>query len=875
MTPLASGGQELRTRWLVGCVLAIVAAVLMVLAVVASVRILTTFEEINLSASDNVDWSLAQTELESRDFTAALDAAIAAPVPDLDKLRMRFDILYSRIDTLNVSPHYKLLNEEPVISDAADRLRQFTTNAVPIIDSPDLELRSSLLQLRDLAAGLRADTRQISISGLALFAKRSDRERAVITRTLMRLAGLAVLLVTALTGLVIYVFTIYRKARQRGRDLAQANQRMHTILTTSQDGVIVTDQHGVVLEFNAAAEQIFQLDFAAIQGRQILDLIAPENSIASHTAALHRMRSNRGGHIGGRGRVQIEAKRADGTVFPMEIAIEPAFDGPQELFVAFVRDISKRVEAEQELVEARDHALAGEQAKADFLNVMSHEIRTPLNGVLGNLSMLNDTVLDTRQTRFVRNMEISGRVLMRHVDSVLDIARFESGKLDFDMRPTNLGALITDLINSQIGLAESRGTALGWHWVGPPLSWVHTDPAALEQVLLNLLGNAIKFTPQGTISVEIETLPDTQNGLPLIELRVIDTGIGIPADGLGTIFDDFVTRDVSLGRVTGGTGLGLGIARRIVEALDGQIGVQSTQDQGSTFWVRLPMERAKPMAHQISDTTVAGGTKALAVLVVEDNDINRELACDMLMREGHSVTSVCDGAAGVAAARRGQFDLILMDIAMPLMDGLEATRLIRSGSGASCAVPIVALSANILPDEKDRFMRAGMTSFLAKPLNRKNLHNLVSSLEHAPLPPTHYFSPAKPEDTDTLINFDHFTNNFQDLGQAARDGLIQRFISDMDRFLPDLATLCATDLVSLAAKCHANAGSAAVFGATKLRARLVGIEIAAKAGDRRTIRDQLKPLSGLWQDTKSALQKHQIQPQDSRAAPQPVDGRSA
>lgn len=861
--PPASGDQDLRTRWFIGSALAASAAVLMVLAIVTSFRVLTSFHEIRLSASDNIEWSLAQIELETRDFTAALEAAISAPVPDIAKLRMRFDILYSRIDTLSVSPHYTRLHVAPKFQESATRLRQFIDMAVPLIDSPDVRSRVSLLTLREMSSGMRADTRQVSVSGLNYFAERSDRQRAAIASTMLQLAVLFVLLVAALVALVVFVFNIYHKARRRGVALAQANQRMHTILTTSQDGVIVTDHLGRVLEFNAAAEQIFQLEFATVQGRQILDFVAPDHTLASHAAAVERMRNNRGRHIAGQGRVQLDAKRADGTIFPMEIAIEPANDGPEQLFVAFVRDISKRMEAEQELVKARDHALASEQAKANFFNVMSHEIRTPLNGVLGNLSMLNDTQLSMRQTRFVRNMEISGRMLMRQVDSSLDIARLEAGHLNFDICCTDLSALITDLVNSQIELAQGQGTTLDWHWVGPPQTWVRTDRAALEQVLLNLLGNAIKFTHQGRILIEVETLPQTQNEVPVIELRVVDTGIGIPADTLETIFDDFVTRDVSIGQVTSGTGLGLGIARRIVQALDGKIGVQSTQGQGSVFWVQLPMSPGNPPPALLPSDAIGGTSQELGVLVVEDNDINRELTSDMLVREGHKVTAVADGAAGVDAAAATRFDLILMDIAMPVMDGLEATRLIRCSQGASRAVPIIAVSANILPTERDRIIRAGITAFLAKPMTQQDLHDVLSRLSHPAAHPAPPLVPSSDLPQDLLIDAVRLAENFQALDKVACDRLMARFIGDVEALVSDLADLSATDLTALGAICHAVAGSAAVFGASALRSQLVQIETAAKADDHAAVHTLLKPLPELWQGTKLALQAVQIHPQDT------------
>jgi PAS domain S-box-containing protein len=695
----------------------------------------------------------------------------------------------------------------------------------------------------DRASEIRETTRRLSVSGLMFFALDGDASRAAITNMLLQLAALAALLLTTLVAMIGYILSIYRKSRTRGVALEQANQRMQTILKTSLDGVIVTDLDGRVLEFNAAAEQILGFRFDEVRGRTIIALISPEDTLARHLAAAERIRARAKDTIEGKGRITLRAKRANGEIFPLELSIQRADDGQQEVFIAFLHDISKRVSAEKELHETRDRALAGERAKAEFLTMMSHEIRTPLNGVLGNLALMNDTALTTTQTRYLRNMDISGRVLMRHVDSVLDVTRFQSGKLEFDIACTDLSKLLSELIDSQLGQAETRGTLLLWRWVGARMEWGRTDRAALEQILLNLLGNAIKFTPGGRITVEVEKLPRMVGEKHMMEFRVIDTGIGIPPNKIDTVFDDFVTSDASFGRETGGTGLGLGITRRIARGLGGSVGVESTPGEGSLFWVRLPMEQGRdPSIAPVEPAPIS--PRHMSVLLVEDNAINREVATEILERDGHVVAATNDGQSGVDQAQTTRFDLILMDIAMPGMDGLQATRAIRHGNGASKDVPIIAVSANVLPQEKDRFLAAGMNGFLPKPLDIQDMRQVL-------LGQTSTASEAAPL-TD-LLDLGQLNANRDGMGYATFERLLERFIEEVDALVAKTATLSDSDLDTIACSLHTSAGSAAVFGATRLRRTLLEAEVSAKAKTHETTERVLSELPAIWAQTKSSL----------------------
>jgi signal transduction histidine kinase len=279
-----------------------------------------------------------------------------------------------------------------------------------------------------------------------------------------------------------------------------------------------------------------------------------------------------------------------------------------EIFVSFLRDISRRVAAEQALIKARDDAVAGEKAKADFIAVMSHEMRTPLNGMLGTLELFDFDEYSPKTREYLDIIKASGKLLLHHVDNVLDISRAEAGKVELSERVFSVPALVRELVESQRGVSEHRGNSLSKMIDLIGGDYAIGDPMRVRQILLNLIGNAIKFTRNGSIIVEARRLPNED----MVEFRVTDTGIGIPVHDRERIFDDFVTLDATFSRAVGGTGLGLAIVRRLVKAMGGTIGLESSEGYGSSFWVRLPMplsqepprRNSKPRTRPPMKTTV-------------------------------------------------------------------------------------------------------------------------------------------------------------------------------------------------------------------------------------------------------------------------------
>ncbi|HEX2137835.1 MAG TPA: ATP-binding protein [Microvirga sp.] len=379
-----------------------------------------------------------------------------------------------------------------------------------------------------------------------------------------------------------------------------------------------------------------------------------------------------------------------------------------------VRTARSVLRASEELIAARESAEAASQSRADFLAAMSHELRTPLTGVLGGLDLLACEKLNEKQHSYVHAIRSSGRHLLHVIDDILDFSRFQAGKLELehiDFSVTELLERLRCLVHPQ---ADERGLELRFEVPGH-VEPVRGDPTRLNQVLLNLLGNAIKFTQCGSVTVSLSRRADDGERVRL-RFEVRDTGIGIAPEALSSLFAEFTQADRSVNRRFGGTGLGLAISKRLVEAMGGDIGVESALDEGSTFWFEIPFEPGCGAAVEEASHKRLAKIQPRRILIAEDVEISRALLQDMLTKDGHELVSATNGAEAVALASQQPFDLILMDIQMPVMDGVEATRRIRALPGGNRDVAILALTASVLPEARARHLAAGITATLMKPI---------------------------------------------------------------------------------------------------------------------------------------------------------------
>jgi PAS domain S-box-containing protein len=400
------------------------------------------------------------------------------------------------------------------------------------------------------------------------------------------------------------------------------------------------------------------------------------------------------------------------------------------------RDVTNEKQAEFALIAARDAADAASRAKSEFLANMSHEIRTPMNGILGMAGLLLEGPLEPRQAQFARTMQRSAGGLLKVINDILDFSKVEAGMLELEEIEFDLGELLAETLAAFDSAADNKDITLDADIdAGVPVLLLG-DPGRIRQVLSNLIGNAIKFTAHGEVSVEVG-VATASGGDVHLRFGVRDTGIGIAADALQRIFDAFSQADGSTSRSYGGTGLGLTVSRQLVRMMGGEIGVTSQREHGSFFWFTVHLQRALPKTPSVRSKTGAdalpGQAPALTaprfsgrVLLAEDNEVNQMVASLMLESFGLEVDVAADGMAVVLATAHSHYDLILMDCQMPRMDGFAATAAIRNREHAADRHVIVALTAHAMAGDRERCLAAGMDDYLSKPLDRDALLRVLA-----------------------------------------------------------------------------------------------------------------------------------------------------
>jgi signal transduction histidine kinase/ActR/RegA family two-component response regulator len=402
------------------------------------------------------------------------------------------------------------------------------------------------------------------------------------------------------------------------------------------------------------------------------------------------------------------------------VAFNTLVDKWREIQSSLEHRVQRRTE---ELAGALDQAQASSRAKSEFLAVMSHEIRTPMNGVVGMIQVLESTELSQAQRRQLEVIRSSSDLLLRVIDDLLDFSKIEAGKFELDAAPLRVDVLMRDTIAALSPAAAARGVELLVQPMPPELAQsVNGDATRLRQILTNLIHNAIKFTAPGG-SVRVRATVQPKEGVRQLVFEVTDTGIGIDASKLRRIFEPFEQADRSTTRKFGGTGLGLAIVKRLIDMMGGRIDVESEPGKGSRFTVELLLPTAEPAPGAGAPADRRTDFAKLRVLVAEDNPTNQIVATAQLNALGIDQVSIAEnGRDAVDAALRSQFDLILMDIHMPEMDGYEATNTLRR-SGVT--TPIVAMTANVLPENRAAYIEGGMIDYLAKPMDLARLRQLI------------------------------------------------------------------------------------------------------------------------------------------------------
>ncbi len=513
------------------------------------------------------------------------------------------------------------------------------------------------------------------------------------------------------------------QVREEAAAGAKSAKRLNAILENASEAIISTDGVGVMSGFNRAAEQMFGYKAADMMGKPISMMFAEWEATIPIILAARKSDPDSAVVVDA---LEVMAKRASGEVFPSEISLsELEFDG-EAIRIGFHRDISGRKATEAALMAARDEAEAANTAKSEFLAAMSHEIRTPLNGVLGMAAAMEGTQLSTEQRQMLGVINESGQILMTLLSDILDLSKIEAGRMVFESAPFELSASVQAVARLYAETAAAKDLAYAVDIADAARGWFVGDSTRFRQILQNMVSNALKFTQTGGVTITVDAI-DAGDGTCSIRTSVSDTGLGIAPDARKRLFRKFSQADASTTRRYGGTGLGLAICKQLVEALGGEIGVDSYTGGGSLFWFALPLSRAEAL----QETTAAPSAALSAerptarILVAEDNRTNQLVLKAILANADVEVTFVDNGAEAVQAAGTEEFDLILMDVQMPVMDGMTAARAIRRLGGWLASIPIIAVTADAMPEQVKLCMAAGMDAHVSKPLRPENLFSVI------------------------------------------------------------------------------------------------------------------------------------------------------
>ena len=541
-------------------------------------------------------------------------------------------------------------------------------------------------------------------------------------------------------GEVVSIATDITQLKRRELELEESSLRFRQLAEASFDGIVVVEDRRIS-RFNDHLNEIFGWDPAELKGEPIDILFAPGTEEAWNKAL---------GPESLRARETL-AQHKDGHIFNVELSARAIDHGEERRETVFsIRDISERKQAETEMRAAKDAAEAGSRAKSDFLAMMSHEIRTPMNAIMGMTTMLMNSDLDPQQKAYATTAQDSAEGLLVILNDLLDLSKLEAGKLNFEEANFDLPELAMGVMELLSPHADEKGLTVhgDWHDLSHPR--VKGDPTRVRQLLLNLLGNAIKFTEEGNVTLHLSQEKPTSEDKIATFVEVMDTGIGISRDQQDRLFEPFNQADATVSRRFGGTGLGLAICRRLVDAMGGEIGVASEQGKGATFWFRLEFDAATGEAVTLVEDGEHDHLKSSArstthvhlnpakksqkqpegdvrrVLLVEDSPTNRAVVEAFLEGLPIELEMAENGKEGLEKAAETLYDLVLMDMAMPVMDGLTSAKEIRKLPGLNGKSPIVALTANAMASDRQRCLAAGMNDYLAKPLKLDALVQTVS-----------------------------------------------------------------------------------------------------------------------------------------------------
>ena len=734
-----------------------------------------------------------------------------------DELRNKIDIVLNKLLFLENTDSNMILGFNEEVKILMDPINQFVRKTVSIIDNVDEISFDNILILRDMVKRVRPKVSKNAFLVYRLAVIRSQEQQINFSKQLIWTSGSAVFFLIMLAGLLLLLDQMLRSSIRRADELTASSRQLALTVAGSMDAIIIADGFSKIIEYNASAQGVFGWSREEIIGKTMEEIFfrsglrdAYKNAMAqslelSHTNVIDGVR------------VELTAWRKNGEEFEVELNMTYVERNDDAIYMAYIRDISDRKAAEKILIEARDRAERTDKAKSQFLAVMSHEMRTPLAGIIGVMDLLKTTKLTKKQDHYVQIATSSGEIMLEHINEALDITRIEGGALNLSPQEFNLPDLVRSLVEILKPLANEKMLNLDLQIDNKIKTNFIGDSLRIRQILTNLLGNSIKFTDEGSIKFVIGH--SYVSDVSTVKFKITDTGVGIAPENHEKIFEDFMALSSGDQRQVRGDGLGLSISRKIARQMGGDIIVESNINEGATFILSLPLKQVaktdvvKPKGLDIP----VENFKKINVLVVEDSITNREVLCDMLEEMGHKVIGAMNGLESLEQVKRQIFDIIFMDINMPIMGGIEAVQKIRSGGGLNSKTYIAGLTAHGSDEFGVEAEQAGMDCYFTKPIRLVTLRQIISDV-------------VTSGSDETIGEYSAVLKElFETLGREKALGVSKVFFEELSQFIQQCNQgIFSKDNHALAEAAHKIKGAAAMLGLGLLETPFAQLESDAR-----------------------------------------------
>lgn len=660
---------------------------------------------------------------------------------------------------------------------------------------------------------------------------------------------------------IAHLSEAYDAILQRAKELKRKEAFWRSITDNSHDCVVSIDKQGCIIDFNTKAEKTFGYQGETVLGLQLSEIIVTKRNLAIWKR--HFLSSNQENRVE---RQITELVRKDGTEFHAEFSVRDITVDDDQFFTIYILDVTEVRKQQAELQKAKDSAQEASKAKSSFLAMMSHEIRTPLNAVYGALGLINPSGLDSSQKEFLQVGKKGAENLLLIINDILDFSRIEAGKLVLEPVLFDPQQIIEDifqilqprLMEKQIALVKGSGF--------DKVDYLMGDVSRIRQILLNLCSNAVRFTDQGYVRVDYSCSYSEGNNIRVL-FSVKDTGIGVSKDNQAHLFEEFWGQNNSGAQSNRGTGLGLPISKKLVEMMGGEISFQSEKGVGSTFCFELPLLRATPDATaenikqrnlkiDLVDENISGLQGR--VLLAEDNVANQLISQAMIKRIGLQVDVVANGYEAIEAVNNLPYDVVIMDVNMPELDGIAATKVIRKLPNDLAKIPIVAMTALAMPGDKEKLFAAGMDYYLSKPVIQNELYTiLLKIIKKMPIQDTEQLNNHEIEMHDhepMLIDFEILLQLSVDVGLSSLRQIINAYLSDLPSQVEAINTAVSLgNCPLLTTVVHPLKSSSAAIGAMRLSDLAGALESAGKEQDLEQIKISILALENTADQTKGAL----------------------